>query len=163
MPDQPACPDLSPATLAVTAGRPPHEPDQPLNTPITMASTYVAGGDLEYGRYGNPTWLATHPVPTRSSPVVEALLAAGATAIGKTITDELAYSINGDNAHYGTPENTRAPGRVPGGSSSGSAAAAGAAVTARTNAANSRWSCATASRPPSRSCRRRASRRWTST
>ncbi len=50
--------DLSPATLAVTAGRPAHDPDQPLNTPVTMASTYVAGGDLEYGRYGNPTWTA---------------------------------------------------------------------------------------------------------
>ncbi len=35
-----------------------HEPDQPLNTPLTMASTYVAGGGLEYGRYGNPTWAA---------------------------------------------------------------------------------------------------------
>ncbi len=54
-PDQPA---LRPSTLAVTAGRPVHEPDQPLNTPLTMASTYVAGGDLEYGRYGNPTWAA---------------------------------------------------------------------------------------------------------
>jgi len=42
----------------VHAGRPPHHPDEPLNTPITMASTYVAGGDLEYGRYGNPTWTA---------------------------------------------------------------------------------------------------------
>ncbi len=42
----------------MTAGRPPHEPDQPLNTPITMASTYGATGDLEYGRYGNPTWAA---------------------------------------------------------------------------------------------------------
>jgi cystathionine gamma-synthase len=49
---------MHPATVAVHAGRPPHEPDQPLNTPITMASTYVAGGDLEYGRYGNPTWTA---------------------------------------------------------------------------------------------------------
>jgi cystathionine gamma-synthase len=49
---------MRPATVAVHAGRPPHEPDQPLNTPITMASTYVAGGDLEYGRYGNPTWSA---------------------------------------------------------------------------------------------------------
>jgi cystathionine gamma-synthase len=48
----------SPATTAVTAGRPPHEPDAPLNSPITMASTYVATGDLEYGRYGNPTWAA---------------------------------------------------------------------------------------------------------
>ena len=50
--------DLRPATIAVTAGRPAHEPDQPLNHPITMAATYVAGGDVEYGRYGNPTWTA---------------------------------------------------------------------------------------------------------
>ncbi len=48
----------SPATVAVHAGRPPHEADEPLNTPITMASTFVAGGDREYGRYGNPTWQA---------------------------------------------------------------------------------------------------------
>jgi len=48
----------SPATTAVTAGRPEHRPDAPLNAPITMASTYVATGDLEYGRYGNPTWAA---------------------------------------------------------------------------------------------------------
>jgi cystathionine gamma-synthase len=50
--------NLRPATVAVTAGRPVHESDNPLNTPITLASTYVAGGDLEYGRYGNPTWSA---------------------------------------------------------------------------------------------------------
>jgi cystathionine gamma-synthase len=49
---------LRPGTLAVTAGRPAHEPDNPLNEPITMASTYVAGGAIEYGRYGNPTWTA---------------------------------------------------------------------------------------------------------
>ncbi len=58
MPEEPAEKALRPATLAVTAGRPAHEPDNPLNTPLTMASTYVAGGDLEYGRYGNPTWSA---------------------------------------------------------------------------------------------------------
>src|SRR3954465_10741267 len=49
---------FAPATLAVTAGRPPHAADQPLNAPLTLASTYVAGGDVEYGRYGNPTWAA---------------------------------------------------------------------------------------------------------
>ena len=49
---------MRPATQAVHVGRPPHEPDQPLNPPITMASTYVAGGDREYGRYANPTWTA---------------------------------------------------------------------------------------------------------
>lgn len=58
MPRQPAARPLRPATLAVTSGRPAHEPDSPLNAPITMASTYVAGGDVEYGRYGNPTWSA---------------------------------------------------------------------------------------------------------
>ena len=47
---------LSPATVAVTAGRPPRVPDGPLNPPIVMASTYHAGGEIGYGRYGNPTW-----------------------------------------------------------------------------------------------------------
>jgi len=56
--DHSPAPALHPATVAVTAGRPEHVPDAPLNAPITMASTYVAGGDLEYGRYGNPTWTA---------------------------------------------------------------------------------------------------------
>lgn len=50
--------DLRPATLTVSAGRPPREPDAPLNPPITMAATYLATGDVEYGRYGNPTWTA---------------------------------------------------------------------------------------------------------
>lgn len=49
---------LRPSTVAVHAGRPPHEPDQPLNVPITMASTYVGGGDKEYGRYTNDAWVA---------------------------------------------------------------------------------------------------------
>jgi amidase len=75
---------------------------------------------------GNPTWLATHPIPTHSSPLLEQLLAAGATLTGKVITDELAYSLNGDNMHYGTPVNVNAPDRVPGGSSSGSVAAVAA-------------------------------------
>ena len=54
----PARPPYRPATVAVTSGRPPHQPDNPLNEPLTMASTYVAGGSVEYGRYGNPTWAA---------------------------------------------------------------------------------------------------------
>lgn len=50
--------DPAPSTIAVTAGRPPHVPDAPLNPPLVLASTYVAGGAWEYGRYGNPTWEA---------------------------------------------------------------------------------------------------------
>jgi amidase len=77
---------------------------------------------------GNPDWLASHPVPTQHSPVVAALLDAGATLMGKVLTDELAYSLHGDNAHYGAPINARAPKRVTGGSSSGSAAAVAAGL-----------------------------------
>ena len=47
---------LAAATLAVSAGRPPRMPDGPLNPPLVMASTYHAGGDVGYGRDGNPTW-----------------------------------------------------------------------------------------------------------
>lgn len=76
---------------------------------------------------GNPDWLRTHPLPPAvSSPVVEQLLAAGATLVGKTQTDELAYSLNGLNIHYGAPLNPVAPERLPGGSSSGSAVAVAA-------------------------------------
>lgn len=72
---------------------------------------------------GNPTWLATHPIPTKTASSVSALLKEGAIFCGKTITDELAYSLNGQNIHYGTPSNPVTPNRLPGGSSSGSAVA----------------------------------------
>ncbi|MDQ2103939.1 amidase family protein, partial [Azospirillum isscasi] len=78
---------------------------------------------------GNPDWLRTHEVPQETAPAVRRLLDAGARVAGKTLTDELAWSLAGENAHYGTPENPKAPGRIPGGSSSGSASAvAGGAV-----------------------------------
>jgi len=72
---------------------------------------------------GNPDWLAAQKPATRNAAVVQKLLDAGATITGKTICDEFFYSIAGVNAHYGTPVNPRAPGRLPGGSSSGSASA----------------------------------------
>src|SRR5690606_8681058 len=64
-----------------------------------------------------------HGEASRTAPVVQQLLDAGADMVGKTHTDELTFSLNGENAHYGTPVNVNAPGRIPGGSSSGSAAA----------------------------------------
>jgi amidase len=72
---------------------------------------------------GNPDWARSHAPAAAHAPAVQALLDAGAELVGKTITDELAYSLNGQNFHYGTPTNVNAPGRIPGGSSSGSAAA----------------------------------------
>jgi amidase len=77
---------------------------------------------------GNPDWLVSHEIALRSSPIVDSLLGAGATLMGKVLTDELAYSLHGDNAHYGAPLNARAPDRVTGGSSSGSAAAVAAGL-----------------------------------
>ena len=72
---------------------------------------------------GNPDWAATHDPAERDAPCVAACLAAGAALVGKTVTDELAFSLEGENAHHGTPLNPRAPGHLPGGSSSGSASA----------------------------------------
>ena len=78
---------------------------------------------------GNPDWLATHAPAAATAPAVRHLVDSGAEMVGKTITDELAFSLNGENAHYGTPLNSAAPNRIPGGSSSGSASAvAGLAV-----------------------------------
>jgi amidase len=73
--------------------------------------------------FGSPDWLRTHGEAERTAPLVQQLLDAGASMVGKTHTDELTFSLNGENAHYGTPVNVNAPGRIPGGSSSGSAAA----------------------------------------
>ncbi|NDV89932.1 amidase [Alteromonas sp. 345S023] len=72
---------------------------------------------------GNPDWLASHSTPTTTNSTVTALLDAGAQFVGKTITDELAYSLNGKNKHYNTLVNPAAPEHIPGGSSSGSAVA----------------------------------------
>jgi len=77
---------------------------------------HVTGG-------GNPDWKATHPAAEKNAWIVQTLVDAGATMVGKTHTDELTRGILGENAHYGTPINTKARDRVPGGSSSGSAAA----------------------------------------
>lgn len=53
--------DLSPATLAVTAGRPPRVQGGPVNPPIVLSSTYVsqgtpAPGELAYTRIDTETW-----------------------------------------------------------------------------------------------------------
>ena len=77
---------------------------------------------------GSPIKRAQSPVHRQSAPIVQRVLDAGAAFIGKTHTDELAFSLNGQNMHTGTPVNQRAPGRIPGGSSSGSAAATAAGL-----------------------------------
>lgn len=73
--------------------------------------------------FGHPAWLADHSPAGETAEVVAKLLAAGASLVCKTVTDELCYSLSGENSHYGTPLNPVAPDRIPGGSSSGSAVA----------------------------------------
>jgi amidase len=72
---------------------------------------------------GSPIVLAKSGIKTRTAPTVQKLLDAGARFAGKTVTDEFAYSMNGNNAHFGAPINGAAPERITGGSSSGSASA----------------------------------------
>jgi len=72
---------------------------------------------------GNHDWGRGAPRPARHAWAVQTLLDAGATLVGKTITDEVSLGILGENAFDGTPLNPKAPDRLPGGSSSGSASA----------------------------------------
>src|SRR5918998_1321207 len=99
-----------------------HAPSGPLSG-LTFAAKdlfdvagYPTGG-------GSPHVLAMSGIKTRTAPVVQQLLDAGARFVGKTVTDELAFSMNGNNAHFGAPINGAAPERITGGSSSGSASA----------------------------------------
>ena len=114
--------------------------NDPLNAYVTHTAVHLPGKagralsglsfavkdiyDLEGARTGcgNPRWLETHGPAASTAPSLQAILEAGAELTGKVHTDELAYSLNGENAHYGTPRNSKAPSRIPGGSSSGSAA-----------------------------------------
>ncbi|KAL4197457.1 hypothetical protein AMTRI_Chr04g251300 [Amborella trichopoda] len=86
---------------------------------IFNVNGYVTG-------FGSPDWEKTHEPASWTAQAVSAVVEGGATCVGKTVMDELGLSINGDNAHYGTPINPAAPSRIPGGSSSGSAVAVAA-------------------------------------
>lgn len=77
---------------------------------------------------GNPQIYAHAKPATATMPAVQALFDAGAAFAGKTQTDELAFSLMGQNAHFPHPVNSAAPDRVTGGSSSGSAAAIAAGL-----------------------------------
>ncbi len=72
---------------------------------------------------GSPMVLAQSGIKAKTAPIVKELLRAGARFVGKTHTDELAFSLNGKNAHFGAPVNPAAPSRIAGGSSCGSMAA----------------------------------------
>nr|GMC69147.1 outer envelope protein 64, chloroplastic [Ipomoea batatas] len=76
--------------------------------------------------FGNPDWAKTHEPATQTSTVVTALVEAGATCVAKTIVDDMAFGISGENKHYDAPTNPSSSSRVPGGPSSGAAVAVAA-------------------------------------
>ncbi len=72
---------------------------------------------------GNPDWAAAHAPAARSAPAVTALTDAGARMAPKGQCAEFAFSLSGNNSHFGMPRNAAAPDRDPGGSTSGPASA----------------------------------------
>lgn len=72
---------------------------------------------------GNPDKGENGAPAARTAPTIRKLFDAGARFAAKTQTDELAFSLMGQNAHFPRPVNPAARDRVTGGSSSGSAAA----------------------------------------
>eukprot|EP00262_Sarcandra_glabra_P004369 TRINITY_DN15334_c0_g1_i1.p1 TRINITY_DN15334_c0_g1~~TRINITY_DN15334_c0_g1_i1.p1 ORF type:complete len:653 (-),score=115.88 TRINITY_DN15334_c0_g1_i1:547-2319(-) len=109
---------------------PPPQPAPP-KAPHPLTGLSFAVSDIFYIKgyvtgFGNPDWANSHEPATRTSLAVSAVVDGGATCVGKTVIDEMAYSINGESKHYGAPTNPAAPARIPGGSSSGSAVAVAA-------------------------------------
>jgi amidase len=72
---------------------------------------------------GSPDWRRTHEPATVTAQAIMLLLDAGAKLVGKATTDEMAFSLDGINVHFGVPMNGQYEDRIPGGSSSGSASA----------------------------------------
>ncbi|XVF50476.1 hypothetical protein PTKIN_Ptkin04bG0104500 [Pterospermum kingtungense] len=103
---------------------PPKAPHPLTNLNFAVSDVFEIEGYVT--GFGHPDWVRTHEPSSRTSPVVLTLVEGGATCVGKTVVDELAYSIHGENKRYSTPTNPAAPARIPGGSSSGAAVAVAA-------------------------------------
>ncbi|XP_061351071.1 translocon at the outer membrane of chloroplasts 64 [Gastrolobium bilobum] len=109
---------------------PPPQPAPP-KAPHPLTALTFALSDLfdiegHVSTFGHPEWARTHEAASSTSPAVTALVEGGATCVGTTVVDDLAFGISGENKHYGTPTNPAVPARVPGGSSSGAAVAVAA-------------------------------------
>jgi len=86
-------PDLAPATLAVTAGRPERAPGAPVNAGVVLSSTYVSqgppvSGEAMYTRYDAPTW---HPFEEalgalEASPLPALVFSSGMAAVAAALS-----------------------------------------------------------------------------
>ncbi|MBX9689327.1 MAG: hypothetical protein K2X27_21640 [Candidatus Obscuribacterales bacterium] len=95
-------------------------------TSFVVKDLFDVSGELTGA--GIPDWAKTHPPARKNAETIDMLLAAGAELIGKSCTDQLAFSTDGINGAYGIPVNPNYPGHIPGGSSSGSASAVAAGL-----------------------------------
>jgi cystathionine gamma-synthase len=94
----------APATLAVCSGRPPRMPDGPTNPPIVLASTYHAGGEVGYGRYGNPTWEMLETAVGALEGGVATSYASGMAAVAAVLdlVPDGGTVVTAPGAYYGT-------------------------------------------------------------
>ncbi|KAF3321005.1 translocon at the outer membrane of chloroplasts 64 [Carex littledalei] len=109
----------------------PPPPPPPPKAPHPLSGLSFAVADLfdiseAIASFGCPDWTATHHPAEQTSPVISTLVESGATCVGKTVIDEMAFGVSGDNKSFGMPANPIALDRIPGGSSSGSAVAVAA-------------------------------------
>ena len=93
----------------MAGGRPTRRPDEPLNEPVTFASTYHAGGELAYGRYGNPTWAAFETVLGELEGGRALAFASGLAASGAVLSlaDEGAVVVAPETAYLGVLDQMR--------------------------------------------------------
>ncbi|KAL6909507.1 hypothetical protein ACP4OV_001788 [Aristida adscensionis] len=123
---RPARPDHGAFVARLELLPPPQPPPPQAPHPLTGLCFAIADALHVSGyitSFGSLEWARTHDEATQTSPVVSALVDGGAICVGKTVIDEMAYSIHGENKSFDTPTNPAAPDRVPGGCSSGSAVA----------------------------------------
>jgi amidase len=102
-------------------------PNGPLST-LSFAAQDLLDVEGVVTGAGNPGWAAAHHPALQSAAAVQTCLDAGAALAGKTVTDELGFSLEGSNPYYGAPINPRDPGALTGGAASGSAAAVAGGV-----------------------------------
>lgn len=94
------------------------------NNRLAVKDVFAVKG--ERNSAGNPHWFKTAKPAQNTTSSVNKLMTAGCNFIGFTHTDELAYSLEGNNIHYGAAQNPKLKGHACGGSSMGSAAAVAA-------------------------------------
>ncbi|CAH9143968.1 unnamed protein product [Cuscuta epithymum] len=109
---------------------PPPQPPPP-KAPHPLTGLFFAVSDVFniagfVTGFGNPDWSRTHEPATRTSTAVTALVEGGATCVAKTIVDDMAIGLSGENKHYDAPTNPASSSRVPGGASSGASVAVAA-------------------------------------